>query len=370
MPIHSSVKNRAQLPRLTSLRAFAALGVFAFHLGRSHLWGGGRFGAGGYVAVSFFFVLSGFILVWSNPAPVARSRFYRRRFARIYPAHLVTLIITLLVPVVASGRGALAVLLGVVLLQGWSTSSGVVFGCNDVSWSLSCEAFFYALFPIVLPAMLRASRRKLLRWVTALYAGAAILVIAGVVVSQVSGQASWNNLVYTDPLIRLPEFLLGMAAGIAFADGWRPQIKLASAVATFLVFYVVLCLVQAPGPMLDAFSPLVFVAIVVAAASADVAGVKSWLSHPWLVYAGEVSFCFYLVHEIVIVNVRQIAGGGLGTLVSLLGSAGAAVALHHFVELPLQRRLRPRARPRGGSGRSSSGLPPEAAESPALSGAF
>jgi len=273
------------------------------------------------------------------------------------------------VPIVASGTGGLAVVLGVLLVQGWSTSSAVVFGCNGVSWSLSCEAFFYALFPILLPMMLRVSRRKLLKSAAGIYAVAAILVIAGVVVSQVTGQAAWNNLVYTDPLIRLPEFLLGMAAGIAFADGWRPQIRMASAVGAFVVFYVVLCLVQAPGPMLDAVTPLAFVAIVIAAATADVGGVQSWLTHPWLVYAGQVSFCFYLVQKIVIVNVRQISGGGLATLVSLIGAAAAAVALHHFVELPMQRRLRPRTRPCGGSGRSSNWPPPEGTEIPALTGA-
>ena len=296
--------------------------------------------------MSFFFVLSGFVLAWSTPSRVAQARFYRRRFARIYPAYLVTLTFTLLVPVVAAGRGVPAVLLGVLLLQAWSTSSTVAFGCNDIAWSLSCEAFFYALFPIILQIMRRTTRRRLLTWVTGIYGVAAVLVIAGAVASQITGDGALNNLVYTDPLIRLPEFLLGMAAGIAFAEGWRPRISLRNAVAALAGLYVVLCLVQAPGPLLDAVTPLLFVAIVLAAATDDLIGAQGWLSHPWLVYAGQVSFCFYLVHEIVIINVRQIVDGPPGALLCLIIASAAAVALHHFVELPLQRRVLPRVAPR------------------------
>ena len=56
------------LPRLTSLRFFAASGVFMYHLCR--IYPGMPLKATstvGYVGVAFFFVLSGFVLTWSTP---------------------------------------------------------------------------------------------------------------------------------------------------------------------------------------------------------------------------------------------------------------------------------------------------------------
>jgi peptidoglycan/LPS O-acetylase OafA/YrhL len=50
------------------------------------------FGAGD-VGVSFFFVLSGFVLMWSSRQGDSPPRFWRRRLARIYPAHVVTALV-------------------------------------------------------------------------------------------------------------------------------------------------------------------------------------------------------------------------------------------------------------------------------------
>lgn len=87
------------LPSLTSLRFFAALHVFLFHLyAIKILVLPGILGSLqliGYVGVSLFFVLSGFILVYVNSGREMRAgRFWRERFARIYPAYLFSLLLT------------------------------------------------------------------------------------------------------------------------------------------------------------------------------------------------------------------------------------------------------------------------------------
>ena len=82
------------LPRLTSLRAFAALVVFLSHLDirGGTLGAAGPFVAYGYVGVGFFFVLSGFVLTWSYVPGAPVGAFYLRRFARIWPNHFVMLV--------------------------------------------------------------------------------------------------------------------------------------------------------------------------------------------------------------------------------------------------------------------------------------
>ncbi len=346
---HRPAPSRPTLDRLTSLRAFAALSVFAFHLHRWAVWGPAKVADFGFVGVGFFFVLSGFILVWSTAPDTATTTFYRRRFARIYPSHLAVFLFAVAVPAVTASRGLVPGLLSVSLLQTWAPSNYLLYGFNGVSWSLGCEMFFYALFPILLVAMSKAGKRTLAVTVLAAYAVASCLVLAGAVVTQNSSDPAWGNIITTNPLLRLPEFMLGMAVGLAFRQGWRPRIDLRVALGALVAIYVVALAVHLPDAYMDPILPLDFVAIILAAATLDLSGSRSWLTSRWMIYAGQVSFCFYLVHERVIVGLRSHIGGLAGSVLMLLVAALAAVALHHLVEVPGQRLLRPRGKPAVGS---------------------
>jgi peptidoglycan/LPS O-acetylase OafA/YrhL len=141
------------LRRLTSLRWFAALAVFADHaVSSGH--GSSRWFVLGDAGVSFFFVLSGVVLAWSaRPGDTAR-RFWRRRFARIYPATLVSGVAAGLLIwagwVYGSLRGFAAVTHLFLIQAWWPSGQNPVYAYNGVAWSLSCEAFFYLLFPLLL----------------------------------------------------------------------------------------------------------------------------------------------------------------------------------------------------------------------------
>ena len=85
--------NRPRLPALTSLRFFAALHVVIFHLYSIHVTEGPAWyrnlSSLGYVGVSLFFVLSGFILVYTYAGRAWTAvTFWQARIARIYPAYL------------------------------------------------------------------------------------------------------------------------------------------------------------------------------------------------------------------------------------------------------------------------------------------
>ncbi|HWS33871.1 MAG TPA: acyltransferase family protein, partial [Actinoplanes sp.] len=89
------------LPSLTGLRWIAALLVFGYHLNVVEFFGPGVTDSvvnavfhQGSAGVSFFFVLSGFILMWSSPR-TPKARFWYRRFARVYPLHAVTAVLAL-----------------------------------------------------------------------------------------------------------------------------------------------------------------------------------------------------------------------------------------------------------------------------------
>src|SRR6266853_1107259 len=90
---------RPRLPALTSLRFFAAFHVVIFHFQAMQIFIGPawfqKLSSIGYVGVSFFFVLSGFILVYTYAGRDTPARdFWRARFARIYPAFAFSLLLT------------------------------------------------------------------------------------------------------------------------------------------------------------------------------------------------------------------------------------------------------------------------------------
>lgn len=92
-------------------------------------------------------MLSGFVLAWSTPTGMQRLEFYRRRFARIYPSHLVMLIVAVSVPVVTVSVTTGGTLASIFLVQAWSPHGPILYGLNAVAWTLSCEAFSISYFP-------------------------------------------------------------------------------------------------------------------------------------------------------------------------------------------------------------------------------
>lgn len=164
-------------------------------------------------AVSFFFVLSGFILAYNYP--VLRSgqdvgMFYATRFARIWPVHAVTAAFFILAFHAQPPLWHIALNLG--LLQAWVPLHDVLLSLNGVSWSLSVEVFFYACFPLLIWRWQETWHWKLL--ITA------ALVLAFITIGNVYS-LSWDDnakgvgmlgTLYMNPLVRLFEFFWVFAA--------------------------------------------------------------------------------------------------------------------------------------------------------------
>jgi peptidoglycan/LPS O-acetylase OafA/YrhL len=346
---------RSVLPRLTALRWYAAVFVFLYHAGTVELWRPLRIFNFGTLGVTFFFVLSGFVLAWSTSPDLPPTTFYRRRFARIYPSYLVMFGITAALVAVWANKGIttgwLGVLTTLTMVQAWvPTGNYPVFSFDAPEWSLSCEAFFYAMFPFIGRALRSLSpRRRDLALI-----GAFGLAIAGSAILTHFGHFS---VAYTNPLIRLPEFVAGMWFAMKVQGGWRPRIPLWAAVALVVIAYEV---ARKVGTNVfsghgDFIVVLPFGLLLAAAATTDLDGRSGILTRPLSIYLGEVSFTFYLVHVVVLSYVAQAAhwghawsgATGAGPLVVMfVACLAAAILLHHVVELPMQRILR-------GAGRGS-----------------
>lgn len=312
----------------------------------------------GHYGVTFFFVLSGFVLTWSWRRETPVRAFYWRRFARIYPLHLITLLLAIpvfyrVVPVVDQGWikpldwGILV--LSFLVIQGWARDPVILFSGNPAAWTLTVEAFFYALHPLFVRLM------GPLRKVGALAIGGAIFVLA---VALKLGAVLWPDgllAALPQPIIHLPAFVLGMLAVWAFRNGWRIKVSVLIPGAALILWLLASVLLTRSGgslSMLGALTPeviaLLCVLVIVAAATSDVNGTTRIGKWRPLVLLGEWSFAFYLIHATLMYAAIEIFGtqhgsywrtlfwGGLLLGLSILSSW----LLHRFVEKPVEKRLR------------------------------
>jgi peptidoglycan/LPS O-acetylase OafA/YrhL len=347
---------RIQLTSLTGLRFFAAMAVVLYHL---ELYfpaisdGFAIFGYG-FTGVSFFFVLSGFVLTWSHRPDVRSGRFYWNRVARIWPLHVLTMILSIWIPLLSasSSVGWSAAPFVLSLTQAWIPGSGFLNAFNGVSWSLSCEAFFYLLFPVLFRHI--SGRPRVAGVAGMVFVG---LIIVGICLSTYTSIQTADYLLGTMPLYRMGEFILGMCLATVMKRGWRPTLGLPHAVRlTALLSLGLLVLSVTSGAVPVIYANLImipgFLALIAAAASSDLSGKSTMLGSKTLVRLGQWSFALYLVHELVIRLARPfLAGMSTGeTFVTAILAVAASIALsgllHEFVEKPAERWLRSRVSPK------------------------
>ncbi|MFI9309620.1 acyltransferase family protein [Streptomyces triculaminicus] len=339
-----------RLDSLTGLRWYAALLVACFHFAYEETSTGASLEVSrlkeavyaGPSAVSFFFVLSGFVLAWSARPRDTVAGFWRRRFARIYPSHLATFgVATLTMIWMGTSLDPRIALANLSLTQSWIPNRKEWwFGYNGVSWSLSCEFLFYLSFPFVLKAIRRFSTRGL--WVTVVMGNLCVL-LAPPAADRIAQGTGWDPkfMLYIFPPVRLIEFLIGIAVALLVKNGdWRgPGLAASLALSVLIVF--------GPSHIMPfdfhwaADTVIPYTLTIAAAARADVREEPSPFRNRITVYLGEVSFAFYLVHEIVIFSTDHFLTThhlaiplalhmGLVMAVSLLG----AILLHEYVEKP------------------------------------
>jgi peptidoglycan/LPS O-acetylase OafA/YrhL len=314
-----------QIAALTSLRLFASLAIVVDHA-TSRMTGALR-EIPFYQGVTFFFVLSGFILAYSHPDLRSRGdmrRFWLARFARIWPATIASfgLVIVLVPGVLGMYRGPsgiLQLLLGVACLQAWVPLQPYYFVLNPVCWSISDEVFFYVCFPWLNRDLARNWAVKLL------LCGGIVLAMMAVVAwlrlptyAQSPDAVDAGALIYTFPPTRLFDFVLGMTACLVFRRGQRLRAGSTRAATALEAGIVAAVLAQGLlGPswyewqsgLRNIFSngavlwiersghaPLYALLILV---FAQERGLLSRLlrARPFVI-GGEISFSLYLVHQI------------------------------------------------------------------------
>jgi len=311
----------ARLVPLTSLRFFAALLVIAHHFAPYPLqWSSlsaeptlvGRLCAlalNGFVGVDLFFVLSGFILAYSYLAPGGRLRgtphaFWRARVARIYPLYLLAYIAAALpfawshdprAPLLPTALAALT------LTQAWIPWAASTW--NPPGWSLSVEVLFYALFPLLLPALARLPRRRYPLAFAVLWAACCAVPLA--YITKPNASLVWLWTIVYNPVLRLPEFLIGVMAGLIFIGRSQESKKAGRAqralpyVGLGALTIAIAVLATAPAwlrPFLRAGALDPLFALLIFALAVGGGPLAGLLARPLPQLLGEASYAMYILH--------------------------------------------------------------------------
>jgi peptidoglycan/LPS O-acetylase OafA/YrhL len=343
--------SRPRLEALTGLRYIAALTVLLAHMGHNippELYGV-ELSVLSALGMPLFFTLSGFLMAYNYSAPFQKNfrrtlwTYYVARVARIYPVYALCLLISFGwmgcffnelqdrpadVATTLAYQGTLThSWVHVPVFQGHYTPRTVCQGYLGVSWSVSTEAFFYLVFPLVALPLARfvTGRGRMLAGAAAVYAA---YLVAGYLVyrrvpPEAFGYADWGVSrawwkLYLCPYMRFGEFLVGALAGQYFllradrppatgARWWAGAGLLAAAAALLVVgnFRVTLPHLfgaAATPRWLSLASANVLYAPLCAAIIYQLAALPSLAQRALgcrpMVVLGEMSYCLYLLHPL------------------------------------------------------------------------
>lgn len=319
------VRSVEELKPLTSLRFAAACMIVVLHTSGVFKWGWNPLTSLGH-GVSFFFVLSGFILthVYTTKPIESYGRFLRSRFARLWPVHVVAIaLLALTVPMGAvtfSGSGLfdkwVVLAFNLSLLHAAFPFYAYTFSWNSVSWSISTELYFYLAFPFLVQGIRQNWHWRLLGAISA--AVAFLIGLAAIHVPLVGGIEDFTvaSATYANPVMRACEFCLGMASWVLWDRVIRP-LKMSRLVWSAIEITVITFAICWLGTwyqdwFLSRWPPSVsqlwkasiascwlFAIIIIAMASGrGILGLLLSLRLP--VFLGEISFSIYMLHQVLI----------------------------------------------------------------------
>jgi peptidoglycan/LPS O-acetylase OafA/YrhL len=304
---------KGRFDSLTGMRALAALSVAICHSVNAwpHVGAVTLIGRFGYLGVDFFFCLSGFVMCWTWSGGARGADFLTRRFARLYPTIVLCLGASLLAwwllhtplggyvgPLRSIGDNLL-------VIQSWFFDSPSTRQSWDgVTWSLSCEFFFYACSPLILPRIVQLKGKTCVALMVFVFSGDALLQILS---DPVTGSTA-QNVFYFFPPARLFEYVLGALACRLIILG--PPIRFRSIWIGFLLTSVapliLYCRLVPPAHQYLTVTSLVvvpgFIVTIMLAASRDRVFRRKWnvLRTRQMVWLGDVSFSYYMVHVLVL----------------------------------------------------------------------
>ena len=353
----------ARLNGLTGLRTFAAINIVLFHFSNPNWFGPlAPVVNAGYASVSFFILLSGFVLAFNyagraRDGELDKRRFWEARFTRLYPVYLLSLLLSwrMIPGEYASHSHAMfwsGMVLSPLLLQGWIPEIATFL--NTPAWTMSAESAYYVAFPWLAkgkkPTRVGPYLAKMaVVWGLGMVPGLLYIVFNpdGIPHPDRFSTGPWLQVLKFTPLPHLASFVFGIMLAnldelVPRAGTLRLWLGLGGFVATFGILSlggVVPYAIVHDGLLMPLFGCI----ILGLSGENPLARGMGWAP---LVFVGEASYCLYLLHFNLwnmIHDSHLLERTGLirfDPWISYVLLIGLAVLALHVVEKPAQRLLR------------------------------
>lgn len=283
---------------LTSLRGIFILFIFFHHCMNLYI-------GGGTMAVAFFFILGGFSMTLGYKDRVLLPEFsYKqyliRRCIKFYPLHWLCLM-TVLPLTLYNG---ITFITNAALVQSWIPIKSFYFSYNMVSWYLADTMFFALLFPFLFNGIVRMTTKGRIRFTVAMLVAYALIVI-------LLPTDMYHAILYISPYVRTSDFVFGMLLAFVYLDlkekTWTKNLfshngkiwMLTIILLIVLLVYESSLLTKSIRMIAPVFWPLVAMLIVLVSLLEENGG-GILLQHHCLQRFGELSFTFFLTHQIVL----------------------------------------------------------------------
>jgi len=305
-----------RLEHLTFTRFIAALTVVFFHYGNSvtpfNIPPFDKIFQAGPIAVSYFYALSGFIMAIAyyrpkTPENFNKWKYWLARFARIYPVYLIALLLIFIANYKTMEHASSSLFLNLSMLQAWIP--GYPLTLNSPGWSLSVEAFFYLIFPLLLLFIYRGGLKIVIVLSIVLWVATQILHTYLLNSPAYAIHNGLHDFIYYNPLMHVNTFVMGLLVGIYFQN--KALYKKApsynyNATALFTVLTIIaLLLIIRPSLKLwlgfdvdytnGLIAPLFLLSILLLAQQQG--SIAKIFSASWLVLLGEASYSLYILQR-------------------------------------------------------------------------
>ncbi len=295
------------------------------------------------ICVSYFFILSGFVMLIANykQEKLNAGSYYLNRFARIYPVYFIGLLAIWFYE--QQWYNGYCTIAHFSMIQ--SIFPNWVLNYSMPNWSVSVEIFFYAFFPLLFNLVYR--KRRLWK-----VAGISILIFW--IISQITfhyllgieaengKNLYFESFLFYSPLLHFNEFLLGNLAAMVFIRYYQTHSRDYSwFLGLILVLMVFALKFNTTFNFHNGLFAIFFVPFIIAL-SMNKGRLSDWLSKPFLVYLGGISYSLYVYQYPVFYYSRDLSLGWPAvdflikfTVLIILSSLSFS-----FVETPLRKWIR------------------------------
>jgi len=345
-----------RIEQLTFTRFIAAVAIVIFHYGKgSIIFNNAYIGfltKQANVCVSYFFILSGFVMIiaYKNKSHIKIFEYLKNRFARIYPIYLLGLFLVIISLLISPQQINLQdFYLNFFMIQAWIPAKALTL--NYPGWSLSVELLFYLIFPFLFNLVYKKiSIKTITVFILAFWIISQIILHLMIPVNPIEGFPLSTEDLYYFPLMHLNEFLIGNLAGIYFVKKSTQHRNLDWQIV--LTITVIIGALKLPFGLIynNGLLALLFIPLIVLI-SLNNGKLTTIFSSKFFIFLGEISFGIYILQYPIWVwisdyrlekyfQINKTEDFSLAFFIRLFVLIVIAGISYRFFEIPIRKKIK------------------------------